>query len=256
MTLLVISEALSGLLRRPLACAPKPPNSSYSATFQPHLTTTKWGRVTRKKRRNKTYDTPKKAKAQGAHEYLVAKDIPHKDTEIFDHFDVEKRAGYRFIAEGESSRTITNQEGYNETRGRLNNLTGADVRETDHLLEENHLEMEAWTMDFEVSGHTLQRTMRDALTYSKHLSALKELLPEPLRQKREKWAGICTPNPLSREDWENIRFSDEVHAGYGLTCGSHAKGGQLCDIAGITSGTSPWKGGPPYTCMGGNWVEF
>ena len=111
-------------------------------------------------------------------------------------------------------------------------------------------------MDFEVSGHTLQGTMRDALTYSKHLSALKEHLPEPLRQKREKWAGDMYAKYPKPEDWENIRFSDEVHAGYGPTYGSRAKGGQLCDIAGITSGTSPWKGTPPYTCMGGNWVEF
>ncbi|KAL2053609.1 hypothetical protein ABVK25_006262 [Lepraria finkii] len=186
------------------------------------------GRVTRKKTRKKTrnkkYDTPRKAKVQGAYEYLVAKGIPFKDTELFDYFDVEKRAGYRFIAEGEPSRTIRNQEGYNKTRGRPNKLTGADVRETDHLLEENHLDMEAkgmpwdaisWTMDFEVSGHTLQRTMRDALTYSKHLSALKEHLPEPLRQKRKKWAGDMYAKYPKPEDWERVRFSDEVHAGYG-----------------------------------------
>lgn len=69
----------------------------------------------------------------------------------------------------------------------------------DRLLEENRLEMEAkgmpwdaisWTMDFEVSGHTLQRTMRDALTYSKYLAAPKEHLPEHLKQRREQWAGV------------------------------------------------------------------
>ena len=71
----------------------------------------------------------------------------------------------------------------------------------------------SWTMDFEVSGHTLQRTIRDALTYGKHFSALKERLPEPLRQKREKWAGDMYAK-YPKPDWENIRFSDEVHAGY------------------------------------------
>ena len=72
----------------------------------------------------------------------------------------------------------------------------------------------SWTIDFEVSGKTLQRTARDTLTYSKYLSALKEYLPERLIQKREKWAwDIYTKYPKP-EDWENIRFSDEVYASY------------------------------------------
>ena len=36
--------------------------------------------------RNKTYDTPQKSKVQGAHEYVVAKGIPHDEREIFDFF--------------------------------------------------------------------------------------------------------------------------------------------------------------------------
>ena len=102
-------------------------------------------------------------------------------------------------------------------------LTGADVRETDHLLEENRLEIKAkgmpwdaisWSIDFEVSGKTLQRTMRDALICSKYLSALKEHLPERLMQKREKWVRDMYAEHPKPEDWKNIRFSDEVYAGY------------------------------------------
>lgn len=64
-----------------------------------------------------------------------------------------------------------------------------------HLLEENGLDIEAkemlweaisWTIEFGVSGLTLQWIMRDTSTCSKHLSALKETLPERLKQKREK----------------------------------------------------------------------
>ena len=97
----------------------------------------------------------------------------------------------------------------------------------------------SWTMDFEVSGQALQRTIRDALTYSTHLSALKEHLQEPLRQKREKWAGICTPNTLSRRTRKVYALATKytpVIAPKG-TFGSRAKGGQLYDIAGITSNT-------------------
>ena len=69
-------------------------------------------------------------------------------------------------------------------------------------------------MDFEVSGLTLQRTIRDALTYSKHLSALKEHLPERLRQKREMWAGDIYAKYPKPEDWERVRYINEVYAGY------------------------------------------
>ena len=72
----------------------------------------------------------------------------------------------------------------------------------------------SWTMDFEVSGETLQRAMWDALIYSKYYLALKEHLPERLIQKREKWAGDLYAKYPKPEDWENIRFSDEVYAGY------------------------------------------
>ena len=69
----------------------------------------------------------------------------------------------------------------------------------------------SWTIDFEVSGKTLQWT---TLTYSKYLSSLNEYLPEPLRQKRETWAGDIYAKHPKPKDWENVRFSDELHTGY------------------------------------------
>ena len=115
-----------------------------------------------KETRKKTYDMPRKSKIQGAHEYLVAKGIPHDEREIFDFFGVPP------------------------ARGRKSKLPGANVRETDYLLEETGLDLGpkgihwdaiAWTQDLDVSGHTLQRTMRDTITNSKYVSALREFLP-------------------------------------------------------------------------------
>ncbi|KAK3167920.1 hypothetical protein OEA41_004366 [Lepraria neglecta] len=168
--------------------------------------------------RYNTYDTPQNSKVQGAHEYLVAKG------EIFDFFRVQERSGYKFIEDGAPSRTRKNQEGVNETRGRKSKLSGADIRETDHLLEETGLpQIEArgmywgaitWTLDLDGSGPTLQPTIRDAITYSKYVSALKEFLPEPLEEKRREWAKIMYAKYRNPEDWDRVRFSDEVHAGY------------------------------------------
>ena len=154
--------------------------------------TRKQPRYRRKKPYNTIYDTPKRARVQGVHEYLTAKGIPYIDREIFNFFGVDERPGRAIVKDKEPSRTKQHREGYNKTRGGPLKLTGADVRKTDYLLEENGLEMEAegmpwdaiaWTLNFDVSGHILQRTMRDALTYSKYLSALKEHLPEPLKEK-------------------------------------------------------------------------
>ncbi|KAL2047773.1 hypothetical protein ABVK25_011385 [Lepraria finkii] len=102
----------------------------------------------RQKRTYKTYDTPQKAKIQGAEQYMRAKGIPHNPRDIFDFFDVEERPGYKFIEYGAPSRTRKNQD-IIETRGRKPKLSGADVRETDHLLEEGGLEMEAKAMAWE-----------------------------------------------------------------------------------------------------------
>ena len=143
--------------------------------------------------RNTTYNTTQKSKVQGAPLYLVAKGIPHDEREVFDFFGVQERSGYKFI-DGAPSRTRKNQEGVSKTRGRKIKLSGVDIRKTDHLLEETgqpqieekgvHWDTIAWTLDLDISGPTLQRAMRDAITYSKYVSALKEFLPEPLKEKR------------------------------------------------------------------------
>ena len=71
-----------------------------------------------------------------------------------------------------------------------------------------------WTLNLDVSAPTLQRTIRDAITYSKYVSALKEFLTEPLKEKRREWAKIMYAKYRNPEDWDWIRFSDEVYAGY------------------------------------------
>ena len=89
-----------------------------------------------------------------------------------------------------------------ETRGRPNKLSGADVREADHLLEEADLGLDAkkrgwiglvWELDLDIHPKTLQRTMRDAMTYGGHLAATKEELPQ--RTKDDRWPGqlLCYP---------------------------------------------------------------
>ena len=49
------------------------------------------------------YDTPTKAKVQGAYQFLLKKGIPVDPVEIFEEFGVRsKRTGYRILQEGAS----------------------------------------------------------------------------------------------------------------------------------------------------------
>ena len=79
-------------------------------------------------------------------------------------------------------------------------------------------------------------------------------------QQREKWAGDMYAKYPKPEDWENIRFSDEVHAGYSPE--GHLwivrKRGKVMRYRrdNIQYRDPPPQRAPPSTCMGGNWVEF
>lgn len=86
------------------------------------------------------YDTPHRAMVQGAYRMLVAKVIPFDPREIFKQFGVSDRAGYKMIQNGASSRTRQNAK--QETRGRKCRVTPSQVREVDHFLQEDGLQLE------------------------------------------------------------------------------------------------------------------
>ena len=138
-----------------------------------------------------------RAKIRGVHEWATAHGIPHNEPEIFHFFGVKERTGYTIIQPDAMSRTRHNDPDLNETRGRKGALTGADVREADHLLQEDALRMEAkgmswiavkWDLGFDIHWHTLRNTMREACGYGKHKAALKEYLSPATKAARNKWA--------------------------------------------------------------------
>ena len=101
------------------------------------------------------YDTPQRAKAQGAKEYCIAKGIPYDEREISAIFDLPERTGYRILAKGAPSRSTITSQGLAETRGRKTKLSGADVREANHLLEEPGLELSAKGMTWDADSPDL-----------------------------------------------------------------------------------------------------
>ena len=170
------------------------------------------------------YNTVQRSKIQGVHEWATTHGIPHEEPEIFEFFEVKKRAGYTIIQPVASARTRGNNPDLNETRGRKGALSGADLQEGDHLLQEDALGMEAkgmswiavmWDLGLDVHPHTLRRTMRDVLDYGKHKASLKEYRPPRTKEARNKWAHDMYAKYPEPWHWHRVRFTDEFHAGYG-----------------------------------------
>lgn len=92
--------------------------------------------TTPKKVGKQHYDTHHRSRVQGVHAFLVAKEIPLDEREIFEFFNVEPRAGYRMLEPGASSRTFHHSVEV-ETRGRKRKVTSDQVREADAILQDD-----------------------------------------------------------------------------------------------------------------------
>lgn len=170
------------------------------------------------------YDTPQRAKVQGANEYCRAKGIEEDSRDIFKFFGVKERPGYKFIEPGAPSRTRHNQD-LIETRGRKHKMTGAQVAQASQLLEDSDLGMEAkgmnwyaviWELDLDIkSPHTIRDTMSEAFDYGKYKASLKSFMDQRSQDDRVNWADVTLLHRPKSEDFHDIRYSDEFHAGYG-----------------------------------------
>ena len=172
---------------------------------------------------SKHYDTPTKAKVKGAIEFLEAKGIEHKKQEVFDFFGVKSTQGYELLRASTTRKRHHNPE-LLETRGRHSKLSGSQIREADSILEEEELGIEGkrytWTqigleIGAEVHGHTMKRNLQAALNYYKCLACVKNWLDSGICERRVKWAEEALELRPEPENWEDVRFSDEIHGGYG-----------------------------------------
>lgn len=98
--------------------------------------------ITPKKMEKQHYDIPYRSRVQGVHAYLVAKEIPHDEREIFDFFNVKPRAGCCMIEPGASSRTFHHSVEV-ETRGWEKKVTCNQVREAGDIFQDDSLGLEA-----------------------------------------------------------------------------------------------------------------
>lgn len=197
-------------------------------------------------------DTPAKAMVRGTISYLESEGLPVNKSAIFRHFNLSRSQGYAALSlPGVSKR---GDPKWMETRGRPNKLSKADQQRMEALLweedddrEQQHQQQQQlqqgsgdegmwgvvavqgdaagdynWAklakaagVEVVVNPRTLHRTM-GTLGYRKCLSCGHGVVHRRCREKRVDWARRMLEAYPSTSDWRRVRFSVELHFGFGL----------------------------------------
>ncbi|KAF2627901.1 hypothetical protein BU25DRAFT_431205 [Macroventuria anomochaeta] len=142
------------------------------------------------------HDTPKRSKVQGAVEYLEAKGIPHYKEDIFQHFEVSHCQGWAMISDD-------------------------SLQNIERMIQDEGFEVRAYTWDtlayeagLSCSGRTLQRAL-GRMDYHKCIACRKGWCGRDLKETQKEYAKMAKAMRPEPEDWDNVRFSDEVHFALG-----------------------------------------
>ncbi|KAJ6445173.1 HMG box protein [Purpureocillium lavendulum] len=195
-------------------------------------------------------DTPKKAMVRGTISYLESQGLPVNKSAIFRHFDLSRSQGYAALSSPASSKRSDPE--WEETRGRPSKVSEADQRRMEALLweddnqqqqtqHEHHNEADGgktesaaaladgneaggfnWArlakaagLEVAVNPRTLHRAM-GTLGYRRCLSCQRSVVHRRCREKRADWARRMLETYPVTEDWRRVRFSVELHFGFGL----------------------------------------
>lgn len=166
-------------------------------------------------------DATKKAMVRGTISYLEAQGLPVNKSAIFRHFGVTRSQGYSAMVVPASQR---NDPSWEETRGRPAKLSAEDQDKMERVLWEPRYETVClnWTtlareagVESECNARTIHRAM-GTLGYRICLLCRSNNVGLKIREKRVEYARRMLelrPQPL---DWRPVRFSGEVHFGFGL----------------------------------------
>jgi hypothetical protein len=166
------------------------------------------------------FPTPNKAKIQGAVEFCERMNIPYYKEDVFRTFGVSRQRGYE-ILKNKTHRRLRNDSNATETRGRKKIITPKQIREMERILETTGLEGRALTWEqlgfeanVEASGRTIKRTM-ETMDYHKCIACQRGWVSQSARENRLRYAKEMLKKYPEPEDWYRVRFSDEVHFGWG-----------------------------------------
>jgi hypothetical protein len=153
---------------------------------------------------------------------MVAKGIPHSKEDVFRFNNVSHRQGWAMISNASVDRRHHSQD-KPERRGRPALITNQQIKEMDRIIREDGFEARklSWLeLGFEAGiegtqARAIARAMGDTMGYSKCIACQKQWVNKSIALHRKEWSKVTLERHPKPEDWHNVRFSDEVHWGFG-----------------------------------------
>ena len=165
-------------------------------------------------------NTPITARVQGAIGFLEKKEIKGVNENAFRENGVSHATGYR-ILKSSNPRKLKNDPTRNETRGRKKVITPEQIRRMEIILENEGLEGRGLTWEqlgmeagIKATKLTIKNTM-GSLDYQKCLACQRVWQSPRNCANRMEYARIMLEKYPEPEDWDRVRWSDEVNFGWG-----------------------------------------
>ncbi|KAH8799419.1 hypothetical protein F5884DRAFT_811921 [Xylogone sp. PMI_703] len=168
------------------------------------------------------YMTPKKARIQGTCDFLDAKGIEYSHMDVFRFHGAEKSSGWKALREPREYDSRTFHSTFAETRGRKRKLTNDDLIVIESFIENNGFDGRTvpWAglpaaagLDIDACGETVRNIVKD-LNFRMCIACEKSCFLT-FGRKRIEYSRIMLERYPEPEDWWHVRFSDEVHFGWG-----------------------------------------
>lgn len=114
--------------------------------------------------------------------------------------------------------------GLDETQRRKRKVTDEQIHKADAILQDCDLQLEGKRLTSEqlgtevgaeVDGRTMYRILQAALDYEKCLACVKRWLGEKPMERPMEYARTMLTKYPEPEDWDRVRFGEEVYFGYG-----------------------------------------
>lgn len=168
-------------------------------------------------------DTPKRAMVRGTISYLESQGLPVNKSAIFRHFELSRSQGYSALSLPSSKRSDPEWE---ETRGRPSKISDADQNKMEAVMWDDGRYMNDETFNWAAlakaagvemtcNPRTLHRTM-GTMWYRRCLGCGRSVVHKRCCDKRVDWARRMLEAYPQPQDWRPVRFSIELHFGFGL----------------------------------------
>ncbi|PQE31529.1 hmg box protein [Rutstroemia sp. NJR-2017a WRK4] len=192
--------------------------ASFNNPIQPPLKKPRTVEDDNTHKEQREWTTPQKAGVKFCIEFLEHKNIPFFKQDVFDFASMPRRSGYRALA-GESTRRVDSRDLTARQQPRV--IPPEKIREMEILLEEEGIEGRALTWEqlgTEVGLDVDRKTVQDAMgtmEYHKCVACKKGWVNSRIAERRVEHSRVMLERYPHWYDWIHIRFSDEVHWGFG-----------------------------------------